>query len=361
MTGRLDGYVRRTVLGAFGACLLFMVLLSTLIDILLNLGDYLDAASEQRLGTIALLGNMAWYYLVSVPIVFVTVSPFVTVIAGMFAVSRLMGANEIVPMLFTGRSITRVLRPVLTLGCLSALATAACWELVISTLAETLNDVRGMLTAQHGEQGMKNLVVTVRGERRQTLFCSRYFHDRLRMESVSVVDEDPITGETALVQATAANWDPSIGDWDLEAGERRTARLATRQERLGMAEVTPDLLWRTGREGREAVELSYSELLELQALRPGRRDLVLQFHSHLTFPLANVVLLLLALPFAVHFERGSRIERVLFAILVCGLYLVTDLTCQNLGQSTLHPVLAAWLPTILFGSIGVSFYSGIRT
>ena len=71
-----------------------------------------------------------------------------------------------------------------------------------------------------------------------------------------------------------------------------------------------------GTAGRQSLELSYSQLLRLQELRPGRRDYVLSFHTHITFALANIVLLLLALPFAVNFERGSRIERIIMAVLL---------------------------------------------
>ena len=82
-----------------------------------------------------------------------------------------------------------------------------------------------------------------------------------------------------------------------------------------------------------------------------RRDFDLAFQSHFTFPLANLILLILALPFSLSFERGRRIERVVFAVAVCALYLVVDLTCQNLSRSGgLHPVFASWLPPIVFGA-----------
>jgi lipopolysaccharide export LptBFGC system permease protein LptF len=145
-------------------------------------------------------------------------------------------------------------------------------------------------------------------------------------------------------------------------GQRLGPRGISEARWLGMAGLTPELLWRTGKEAREAAGLSYSELLDLRSLRPGRRDFVLAFHSHLTFPIANLILLMLALPFAVHFDRSSRAERVLFAVAVCAAYLVADLTCQTLGRTgDLHPVFAAWLPTIVFGSLGVVFFGSVRT
>lgn len=360
MTGIMDRYVGAAMLGAYAACLLFMLLLTTLIDLLLNLSRYIETANSEVGGFVQMIATMVEFYALLSPIVFVTVSPFVTVIAGMFAVSRLMASNEIMPMLFVGRRITRVLRPVIGAGVLSALATAVAWEFVIPNLAEPLASVRRVL---EGRTAQRNVVLKLGDETAQrTLFCENYDHAVERMDGITLV-ELPADGGGApiIVSARSADWNPDAGDWDLTDGVTRDDRVATPRERLGLERLTPDAVWRTSKEGRETVELSYSELRDLQTLRPGRSDYVLAFHTHITFPLANLVLLLLALPFAVHFERGSRIGRVVFAILVCGLYLVTDLTCQNLGQSHLHPVLAAWLPTILFGSVGTAFFLGVRT
>ena len=63
-----------------------------------------------------------------------------------------------------------------------------------------------------------------------------------------------------------------------------------------------------------------------------------------------------------NFERGSRVGRVILAFFVCAAFLVFDLTCRNLGlRQFVHPVVAAWTPSIVFGALGVLSYSGIRT
>ena len=131
---------------------------------------------------------------------------------------------------------------------------------------------------------------------------------------------------------------------------------------LGEPGFTPELVWQAGLGSEQSADMSYSNLLTLRKLRPNRKDYVLALHHHITFPLANLVLLLLALPFAVHFERGSKVERVVFAILICGGYLLVDLTCQSLGRRDwMHPIVAAWSPTILFGSLGFVMFGSIRT
>ncbi len=362
MTGKLDRYVARTVMGSYGACLLFMVLLTILVDLLLSLDEYLEVAHRDDVGVVDLLTNLASYYLIFAPFVFVTIAPFVTVISGMFAVARLMGANELAPMLFTGRSMMRILRPVLFSALFSAVAMAVCWEFVVPVLSEDLTRNRHQLTGESTGAILERPILKRRSEDlRHTLFCRSYDHDLQVIEGIELLIEGELAADCQRIDAESASWNPELGDWELTAGKRTAGTLVSPQALLGFPDLSPDQLWRTGKEAKQTTELSYSDLLDLIELRPGRDVYVLGLHTHITFPLANFVLLLLALPFAVHFERGSRIERVVFAIIVCAMYLVTDLTCQNLVSTGLHPVLAAWLPTILFGSMGVVIFGSIRT
>src|SRR5262249_31907930 len=131
---------------------------------------------------------------------------------------------------------------------------------------------------------------------------------------------------------------------------------------LGMPDWTPEVVRQRGQENIDCDLFSYDELLETRRARPNRVAVAMALHRHVTYPLANLILLMLALPFAIHFERGGRVERVLGAIGVCAAYLLFDLICQNLGHTGyLHPVVAAWSPTILFGSLGVMMFSSLRS
>ena len=112
----LDRYVGRIVLGAFGAALVFFVFLTVVVDLLNNVAKYADRAIEQGLGGFDLAMYLGLYYVKKLPVLFTMVTPFATVIACMFAVARLQHANEVVPMLFVGRSVQRILRPTLWLG-----------------------------------------------------------------------------------------------------------------------------------------------------------------------------------------------------------------------------------------------------
>jgi lipopolysaccharide export system permease protein len=356
----LDRYVSGAVLGSMLASLVFFLFLTILLDLLNNLGGYLDKADNLGMSTMQLFGFLGGYYLRLVPFSFVTIAPFATVIGCMFAIARLMTQNELQPMLFVGRSMMRVLRPALFAGVVMALLMGACWQWVVPSISADVTQVQSVLSG--GERTIRNLVIEVRGETFLGLQVQRYEPESRRMHAVHLLRRGTQPGDAVLILADAAQWDDAVGDWRLENGVHRTADDDAPCELLGAPEWTPALVLQRGQADVPCELLSYDELLETRVQRPNRKDVQMALHRHVTYPLANLILLLLALPFAIHFERGSRIERVLSAIGVCAGYLLFDLTCQNLGfNGHIHPVVAAWSPTILFGSLGVVLFGSVRT
>lgn len=362
MAGRMDRYVAKAVLGAYLAALVFLIFMVIMIEMLMEMDQYVLAAEKHNMGVMQLAWLVCKYQMVSVPYLFVTIAPFVAVIAAMFAVSRLMGQNELAPMLFTGRSMFRILRPLLAVGLLSALTMGLLWQTAVPYCASLRHSMRARLAGGSGEVSLTDGILRSPDNDHLVLYCSRYYHGLQKMEGVILYDPGKQADDAIYVEAAVATWDPKQEEWALTDGRCKRGDIFEVRRWLGMPGLTPELLWQSGKKEREAGELSYSELLELMQAHPHSRAYVLALHQHITFPLANLVLLLLALPFAVHFERGNRIERVAMSIVICSGYLFADLTCQNLGHNYyLHPVVASWVPTILFGSLGVVVFGGIRT
>lgn len=358
----MDRYIVKAVLGAYTAALVFLTFMWVMIEMLLEMEQYMLAASKHGMGVFELLWLLCKYQMVSVPYLFVTIAPFVAVIAAMFAVARLMGQNELAPMLFTGRSMFRILRPLLVVGLLSAGMMALLWQTAVPYCAGLRHGMRARLAGGSGDVSLTDGLLRSPENEDLILYCKRYYHGLQKMEGVILYDAGAPPDEAIYVEAAVATWDPGQEEWALTQGRCKQGDISEVRRWLGMPGLTPELLWQSGKKEREAGELSYSELVELMQAHPHSRAYVLALHQHITFPLANVILLLLALPFAIHFERGGRIERVAMSIVICAGYLFADLTCQNLGQNYyLHPVVASWVPTILFGSLGVVVFGGIRT
>lgn len=365
MFGRMDRYLGRAVIEAYVATALTFVLIVVLFDLLANAGQYLRVANESLdISTLGLIGLLIEFYACWLPGMFLSFAPYVTVIASMFAVSKLTSANEIVPMVFSGRSMFRVLRPVIAIAVASTLAMGAVWEWVAPMMSARFLILKDMLEQGRVDDAAKGVLVHA-GSGQQVLFCEKYRHRLQQMEDVTVYDRGAAGEGPSIYRARFADWEADgAGRWVLREGVRRHGDRIVPWPALALPGITPDTVWHLSRGSHpEQVQLlSYSELLRLRELRPGRHDLKLQFHVHITMPLANIILVLLTLPLAVYFERGSRAERVVFAILVCAAYLVFDLTSRSLGlRQFVDPAVAAWGPVIVFGAFGAVFYSSVRT
>lgn len=356
---RLDRYVTRIVLGALCAAELFFLFLAILVDLLNRLPKYAEGAQEAGYGGLDLAWLLLTHYARLVPILFTTFTPLAMAIAAMFAVARLQHANEVVPMLFVGRSIRVVLRPVLYVGVAAGLGMAACWQWVVPVAGAGLLTDRAVL--DRNEAVVKSLVYEVTGDVSQYLYVAEYAPTAQTMRGVNLLTQGVLAGDASLVVAATGVWDPELGDWRLTGGRLTRGREGEAVSRLGRPDVTPEVLLQAGRDTLDPDALSYTDLLDLERTRPNRPDVKYALHRHITFPLANVILLLLVLPLAVYYERGSRIERVLGAIGLCGGYLLLDLTCRSLSLSLVDPVVAAWIPTIFFGSLGAVLYGSMRT
>ena len=119
MIGRLDRYVTKSVVGSCTATLVFVIFLFIVFDLLINMARYLRLMDDDNFSLMSVLETWAQFHLVSLPWLFVVVAPFVTVIGCMFAISRFMEANEITPMLSTGRSTVRVVAPCMVMAAIS--------------------------------------------------------------------------------------------------------------------------------------------------------------------------------------------------------------------------------------------------
>ncbi len=360
----LDRYVGRIALGAFGVALAFFLFLSTLVDLLNSLPSYINKAKEQGIGNFDFALYLGLYYVKLVPVLFNLVAPFAVVIAGMFTVARLQQANEVVPMLFVGRSIYAVLRPVLAVGMLAALGMVCCWQWVVPQFGEGLASAQSFL--KDGKKVHEGIVHEVR-DSGQFFYAKKFDPTARTLEEASLLQQGALAADCTLLVAARAVWDDAKQDWRLEQGWLKDGAVDKPVQWLGRPDLTPALLLRECRDTIDPELLSYTDLGEMVQARPFRADIRLAFHHHITWPLACVLLLLLSLPMAVYYERGSRIGRLLWAIGLCGAFVLVDMTCQSLGQRGtiegpwMHPVMAAWMPTILFGSLGLVLYSGTKT
>lgn len=103
-------------------------------------------------------------------------------------------------------------------------------------------------------------------------------------------------------------------------------------------------------------EMSYKELSDLivrfkKSGIPSHKETVHK-HSKLAKPFANIIMILLGIPFAIKTARTAKIFSFALAIFIGFLYWGTVEIGLALGMNrTINPIMAAWLPNVVFFAI----------
>jgi lipopolysaccharide export system permease protein len=359
---RLDRYVGAHFFGSYCAALGLMVGMIVILDLAGKVERYFEPWKD---GTQVPFNTVLRYVMLNIPYQFLQIAPFVTLAAGMFTVNRLLRKNEVVAMLSAGVSVHRLLLSVYIGGVAMALGMFALREGVRFGFAEERDALRDMLSEQRHERVIGNLVV--RDVSGSIVVLDRFYPGspgapEPRVEGLHVRQRQ---GDTySSIRASGATWVGS--DLMLEDGWRQVVSEEESEveqvHRLVGVDVTPSIALTYNRAQSEPLELTFSEVEELVRREPDNPAWQTLWHYHLTFALANLVLLLVGLPLMFDFERGGGSERMALGGLLCVFYFCIDFVLRGYGLSGgLSPILASWLPVLFFGSLGAALVDSVRT
>jgi lipopolysaccharide export system permease protein len=366
--GRLDRYVARLFALSYLAAFLLVVGLYVIIDLSVNLDDYLAERADGSTASLALIGR---YYLLHLPFLYLEMSPFVTLVAGLFTGTRLLKSNEMVAALGAGISSRRMLAPVLCGAALLAGGMFVLREVATDGIGRERDALREYLQQQRDVLSYRNL------------FVRDEYGQRLRLREYFPTGRDGVSGpegfgllarfmrSDAMVAIDADRMHaPGFADgrwhWKLDGGALTFVDSGGRDRReIGSffeVDVGPDDIERAYRGRERPLDLSRAEATSLLARNPDNLQYQTVRQYHLTFPLAGLILLLVGMPFVVGQQRGHGVERVAVGVLLCIGYFAVDFITRTLGiTGQIGPIYAAWFPFVLFGSLGAVLYGTMRS
>lgn len=359
--GRLDRYVAELFVGSYAVAILLVVGIFLIVDMTSNLDNYMVAGKD---GTSPGTMEVVTLYCLQVPFLFLQVAPFVTLVGGLFTVSKLMANNEVVAALSVGVSARRVLLPVFLCAAVVGAGMFGIREVAIESIGERRDHLVDRLLNRRAAPVYENLWVkdTAGNPIRIDAFYPAHGKNEARIEGFGATLHQ---GDNWIeVSARGATY--SEGAWKLEEGERFSIYAESGSETEAVASLEAGLSprdIRTAWKAREApTDLSFGELQELIQRDPDN----IQWHTllqvNLAFPFAHIVLLLVGLPFLLRYERSKGAAGAGMGFILCIFYFGMDFVCRSLGlQGELGPMIAGWLPILLFGSLGVVIFSSSRT
>jgi len=358
--GHLDRYVTRLFVASYATAFLVMIGLFLILDMASNLDEYLRT---WKTGGSAPLSLVVRYYLLNIPFVFLQLGPFVTLVAGLYTGARLLKHSEVTAALGAGVGTHRLLAPVFAGAVFCGLVMFGLRELIGTQLGRQRDAAKYVL--EH--------------EKYDEVYFELWPRD-LNGSLVHILEFRPEAGSPpapeirglvtilrsadrfSSTEAASARYEERNGvkGWWLQNGWHREVVGVDNQrpvERLAGFEFTPELVLAANRAKENPTELSYRQAEALALRDPDNLRYRMLMQYDFAFPISNVVLLCIGLPYLMRRSRGKPIEGVIAGSLLCVFYFAADFVMKNMGlQGSLDPYFAAWLSVIVFGSLGIASY-----
>lgn len=347
---RIDGYILRTVIGASLIALLVLVALETFFTLLVELED---------LGTGQYgLAEILRYLALTLPRRAYESFPMALLLGGLMGMGALAAGSELVVMRGAGVSILRLVGSAMRAGLLLSLFALALGEFVAP---------RTERLAETGRSTAKDASVTIRDgrgfwARDGALFVNvRAVKPHKRLADITLFEMAPDSSMKAVIRAPSADYDPASRRWVL-----RDARRSTLGEERVTADAQVSFAWESVLDpGKLDVLAAKPETLamrQLQTFAGYLRDnglsadrYELAFWSKALAPLANLTMLLIAMPFVFAHQRNAAAgQRLLIGIFLGLAFFLANRVLANLVVVYgAPPLMAAALPILLFLGSGI--------
>ena len=356
MFSRLDNYVLKAFIPTFFMCLLIISGIYVVVDLLQKLGEFVEMGGEA-------FSTGIRYYVYLFPVIIFQFFPAITLIAVGIVLVRLAKNREILAMQVAGISLYRILLPIFVITVFMSFASFGDQEWIIPRFAERLETLR---QNSFNSDIQRNLLLDDK-ENNTLIRVWRYNNKTQEVQSIFILARYENGKKKFTINANEGRW---LGNnkWLLSKVIKHTyneqGKWVAPVQQIDSLEfestVTP---MEMGKVKLDPSLLNFQQLKELCKNEPDSPKYNVLFHSRIAYTLTHFVLLLLGIPLVVGFERLSKnlFLRVGLCVLICGIFYALSFICSNLGNTgMLHPILAAWLPIVIFGSVGLLFFDMMK-
>ncbi len=363
MLRRSDRYVLREMTGPFVLALAGLILF-ILLNIILSLSDLM----VDRGISMPMLLRLV---LLKVPSLLVVAVPMSVLFATFLGLGRMVHDREIVALESLGIPLRRILLPLVVAAAGVAVADFAIYNWLVPTSESAYQDaLRGVIFRQGVPRITSNAFF--KGANDQYIYIRRYDESTGKIYDVHIYDTTgklfPQTSSEAKAQLTFLTADQ--GTWSGDAWSLDNARAYgfDREGSLVFSAVVATLVLPVDQgiaellsRSKTTSEMGIGELLSrvAQARANGQRasEYLVEIHLKLALPLAAVIFVLLAGSLSLAFLPRSRAVGIVLGLLLVAVYQGVLWWTQTLGRRhAMDPALAAWLPNILFGGLGLLLF-----
>jgi len=362
----MDRYVVHNFLSPFSFCLFSFMAIWVIADFTDNGGSFSGLS----------FGEILTFYVVQIPFVILFVMPIAVLLSGLFAMSKMSKSNELISMIGSGRSVVRILVPLIVVGAYTSLIGLAFkyeWAPASVGYKEAILETaeRETWVKKHGQR-LREDIWAKRGWMHVNEYDKRsWFVGRVpftlsdEMGDVVVMQLDERDQPTTMWIAKRAKWvwDADPPTWILSGvriytyDENHIPRIESKgQVEMATWSETP---WKVLSSSQNPEYLGIPGLTMYLNANRELDDLSLaSFRTNWWYvfsePMSCLVLLLVAAPLGIVYSRRGAMGGVTGAIVIFALMYVMRGTFLAMGHSDrMSPFVAAWLTNILVGITGL--------
>jgi lipopolysaccharide export system permease protein len=339
----LDRYILRSVLGIFLLCLLTFLFLYIISDILSHLEEIL----KQKVNFSTLLN----YYLAYLPIIFVQAAPFSCLLAVLYTFGKLNRNNEIIAMRTAGLSILQISRTIITFGIILSLF--IFWvndRKVPAALALTqgIKEEMEKGTRRSAERASHPVInLSMYGLKNRLYFVNRFLPATNTMEGITILEHDE---EQNIIKKIVANkGEYRQGVWRFyqcitynfnENGQVKDEPLYCEDEIMNIPESARDFF--NQRQLPEQMNIAQIEDYIWKLSKSGAigviKKLRVDLYQRYASPLTSLIIIFLAIPFAMMLKRRSAgIFSLGLSIIMGFIYYVLNAVSVAMGYAGILP------------------------
>ncbi|RXK84573.1 YjgP/YjgQ family permease [Chlorobaculum sp. 24CR] len=350
----IDRYIARQFLATF----LFALASFAALFIIINLVENLDRFMDKQVP----LGTVIIYYLSGLPDTFLLTSPLSALLASLFVTGKLSMQSELAALKSAGMSLSRLMKPFLIA---TLLITAA--NLVNSCFIDPAlynwskgYERRFLNRQQNNHEGPLH----IRESSNRILTVGQIAPDRISATAISFetfsqsrlvsrIDADslrmlPLNNVWVFYNTKKRTFANGVENLVVNTGSD-TLKLSLAPNTFRMIDTDPD----------EMNIMQHYDFIR-QKERSGLPELekaTVKLHTKIALPLASMIIVLIGVPLSSKKKRSGLAVEISISLFIGLLYLGMLRTIGSLGyDGLLNPVLAAWLPDLLFITAGALLY-----
>lgn len=353
----LDRYVLKNFLVPFVLCFFGFIAIWLVFDLSDNGPDFIQAHVSPL--------RVAYFYVTQLPQITVISLPVGLLLALLYSLSRMSRSNEIISMLTAGRSVVRILMPLMLAGVVISLGSLALNYKLAPHSEEMKKVVLEQIT--NGKDKTSSLEAQLFRNRadHRTWYVQTMKKNADDLHGVLIIQQDDASNIRTKWYARRAVFEPLTKTWSFERGKtvnfdpdgnilNEDLWLDGARKLTGWSE-TP---WRIASSNLEPQSLSVPELRDYLRFNADFPDAQLApYRTHLQYrwalPWSCFVVVFIAAPLGIVYSRRGVLAGVASSIFIffAMVFLTNLFLALGKGDRVSAPV-AAWTPNVLFGALG---------